>query len=289
MTFDPLMVPVATQIIGESLPISSSGHMMLAWAMLERFGKAAVQVPDFFDHFLHGPTIIIIALYFFNAWWALVRMLMAAMRAWAHGGCWYATLRASHKRMLGMVVYVAWLVAIADIITAICYVFVHVMFKNTHFLHSLPMLLIGFSLTSVILLSSRGLREGTEKITASKALILGLVQGLALLPGISRFACTVIIAQWLGISTRRALQFSFLMFFPLIVAAFFVNGLPAFIKDSSARIFILPQWLVVYAVAAIVAYGLFVIACCMVQRKQLWWFGLYMIFPISLVVLLLVG
>lgn len=288
MHIDPLVIPIATQIMGESLPISSSGHMMLVTAVLERFGFASIiAMPDFLDHFLHSPTLIVIALYFYQAWWAPMRMLLNVFCAWFKVGCSYDALRDSHKQTLWMFLYIAGLVIVADSVTACCYAVVHVMLKNNTFLNSLPALLFGFVVTGLVLLSSRNQQRPAIQINFSIAFILGLVQGLALFPGVSRFACTVVAAQWLGVSPRRALQFSFLMFFPLIAAAFFLNGLPMVLTNQTSRIFLSPAWLMIYGFATIVAYRLFVGACRMFERNQLWWSGLYMILPASVVVLLM--
>lgn len=290
MNFDPLMILVATQIIVESLPISSSGHMMLAAALCTYFGLSIQAMPEFFDHFLHGPTLLVIALYFHKAWLTPLRMLMTVLQAWLHNRFSYTALRDSHKRVLAMFVYIAGLVIVADGVTACCYLLMHLLTKHTDVVSSMPMLTCGFALTGLVLLSCRFFPTRKNNVQAARitfptALILGLVQGLALFPGISRFGCTVVAAQWLGISPRRALQFSFLVFFPLITAAFFINGIPALLHHPEGALFMQPAWLLICLLSTVVAYALFALACRMVLRKQLWWFGVYMAIPVLLAML----
>lgn len=55
--------------------------------------------------------------------------------------------------------------------------------------------------------------------TVRLALLIGLAQSLALLPGISRSGTTVVVALWLGVAGREAAAFSFLMAIPAIGGA----------------------------------------------------------------------
>ena len=67
----------------------------------------------------------------------------------------------------------------------------------------------------LLFLASRSQRTGKE-VTYSKALIVGLSQAVAILPGISRSGATISTSVLLGIDRERAARFSFLMVVPLI-------------------------------------------------------------------------
>lgn len=287
--FDPRMLLAATQIIVESLPISSSGHVMLVSLVLLQCGVMPwAGMPGYFDDFLHGPTAVIIALYFYDAWSVLLRRMFTVACAWIKNGCSYAALHDSHKRLIVLLGRIAAFVAIADLVTAVSYGIIKGLLKDVLFLQSTPVLACGFGITGLMLYSTRWCPTDQSflRLSCTRSCIIGLVQGLAALPGISRFASTVTVARWLGISPKRSLQFSFLLFFPLTVLAFLFKGVAKMLQHADAAQFVQPGWLGVYLVSSVAAYVLFALACRMVLRNQLWWFGLYMAIPLlSLLVL----
>jgi len=75
--------------------------------------------------------------------------------------------------------------------------------------------------TGAILWSSRSTleRANDERPTWRAALLIGIAQAFALIPGISRSGSTVVAAMWLGLEAREAAAFSFLMAVPAIAGA----------------------------------------------------------------------
>jgi undecaprenyl pyrophosphate phosphatase UppP len=145
-------------------------------------------------------------------------------------------------------------------------------------------------LTMVMLASVRWIPSTRNNRTLSftAAGIIGCVQGCAYLVfGLSRFASTLVCQLWLGISPRRSLQFSFLMLAPGIIVTFLFNGLREMVMHVGARQFLAMPWLVTYTVSTVVAYGFFVLAGRMVQRKTIWKLGVYMLLPITMALLLI--
>jgi undecaprenyl pyrophosphate phosphatase UppP len=125
-------------------------------------------------------------------------------------------------------------------------------------------------------------------LTIKKSIIIGTVQGVALLcPGLSRFGSTYVVGRWLNLSPRRAFQFSFLIQFPLILATFIFKGLPGIIK-ASAPIISFPL-LGTIIISTLIAGLLFAWAYRLARAGQLWWFGVYMIVPITFLILLIMG
>lgn len=286
-----LYVLCATQIIVESLPISSSTHLELMQQWL------GVRLPEFFDHFAHGPTMIIILLMFGDAWSVPMRMLWRVVLGWLRRRCAFVALPYSHRRLLMLFGSITGFVILADGVTAVFYVAFARWIKQPQQVPSDVMLLCGLMVTAGLLFSLRWCKRtsicadnGTAvSLTNTKALLIGLVQGLAQMPGISRFASTFVMARWLGISPRRSLQFSFLMFFPLIVAAFFINGLPAVVLHPEGRALLTLPFGCALLVASIVAYALFKIVCRWALDGRMWWFGFYMLLPIAVIVFRLIG
>ncbi|HEX5098145.1 MAG TPA: undecaprenyl-diphosphate phosphatase, partial [Polyangiaceae bacterium] len=64
--------------------------------------------------------------------------------------------------------------------------------------------------------------------TLAGALLLGVAQGLAVLPGLSRSGTTIAVALWLGVRPRRAFELSMLMSVPAILGAIVLEGRLAF-------------------------------------------------------------
>ncbi len=66
--------------------------------------------------------------------------------------------------------------------------------------------------------------RGLDKITPLRALVIGLGQCLSLWPGSSRSMCTIVTGQLLGLSTETAAEFSFLLALPTLGAATVYEG-----------------------------------------------------------------
>ena len=128
---------------------------------------------------------------------------------------------------------------------------------------------------------------GHPQNNISKFIILGLVQGLALLPGISRFASVYATARLLKIPTRRAFEITFLLQFPLIVAGFFLGFYKMSRVPGWYNIFSLP---VVLSIIVATIVSVFVLFWCkrLARDKKLWRFSFYMFFPISILILIFV-
>ena len=114
-----------------------------------------------------------------------------------------------------------------------------------------------------------------------EALILGVVQGLSLLPGISRFASTYGAGRLLcGYNTSTAFSISFLIQFPLICAGF-LKGLLMTQKRPELVIKLFAfQSLFVMFIASLVSYGLLCLVGNLIEKNKLYYFSRYMIIPI---------
>jgi undecaprenyl-diphosphatase len=79
---------------------------------------------------------------------------------------------------------------------------------------------VGFLVTGTALWSTRHIvAAGTDRPAPGGALLIGLAQALAILPGVSRSGMTIASGRWLGMGTVAAADFSFLMAIPLIAGA----------------------------------------------------------------------
>jgi undecaprenyl-diphosphatase len=305
-----LMLCIAIQIIVESLPISSSGHWALACAFFSRAGQHVV-VPGYLDHLLHGPTLLILILFFWQNWLSMIKNLYSvgffSYRSLFAGV--FGTLASSgavkNPARLSLFFKIFGTVVIADLFTLVFYLVIKVCLKNVIFLQSPHMLLLGFCVTACTLfltfLLPKYLTDGTradtcnlvtQSLVAQKkyglvGMIMGIVQGLALLPGISRFATTYAAARALGLTPRRAFQFSWLIFFPLLCAAFLGNGVRGLAMSGDLCNFFTIKIITHVFLATSTAYWLFEWTYDLALRERFWWFGVYMILPIACVIGLL--
>lgn len=80
-------------------------------------------------------------------------------------------------------------------------------------------LLVGMMLiiTGLLLIFANNAKSCSRKVNAFRAIIIGVSQAIAILPGISRSGATISASLLLGVSRSEAARFSFLMVVPLIV------------------------------------------------------------------------
>ena len=136
------------------------------------------------------------------------------------------------------------------------------------------MLLVGSMLliTALILFSADRVSIKKKKISYGIALILGAVQAIAILPGISRSGATVSSAILLGIDREKAARFSFLMVLPLIFGSMAKSLLDA---DEP----LLSQNYLALIIAFFIAFFVGILACkwmiSLVKNSQLKYFAWY--------------
>lgn len=263
-----LYVLFYTQIILESLPVSSSGHVALLvryWDMLylQDIGPMPFWIIDFL---LHIPTIAILVLFFCKQWWNTF-LGIPFYRFYYQQKFWVTLLK------------MAAFVGIVDGITFLSW--------SLHIVPSIP-LTVGFIVTAIALLSLKYCADGKNVIewNYKHAVILGIVQTMSLMPGISRFATTYAAGCWFGNKRQDAFALSFLIQFPLLLGAA-CKGLLALrcYSESIKSLFDLQLLFVILSASCIsylLLYGMYVL----VRRKQLWYISWYMAVPILLSILL---
>ena len=120
--FELVMVFAAFQLIIESLPISSSGHVKLLQFFLERSGHYITEgLSEALDHALHGPTLLILAIYFRAQWLPLLSAILKSLTSYLRARCVITDLPFSQRTLLALVARIVGMVIIADCITALGY------------------------------------------------------------------------------------------------------------------------------------------------------------------------
>ncbi len=193
------------QGLTEFLPVSSSGHLAIFKRIL---GADALTATLTLDILLHVGTLLAVFLVYYKDIWALIREFFCMIRDVFRGK---PDFKSPYRRFVLMVI-------IGSIPAGI----VGILLKDT--ISTLPLLYVGIALfvTAVLLWLSDRTRVGKKDMaTASfgSALWVGVFQGLAILPGISRSGSTIVGARTAGYTREFAVKFSFILSIPAILGA----------------------------------------------------------------------
>ena len=197
MTFLQSIVLGLIQGATEFLPVSSSAHLLLAQRL---FG---IREPELaFDLLLHLGTLAAV-LFFLRSEIASIAASLFRRDPWAAPTEW-------GRRDV-------WLAIVASIPTGVIGIAFHKTVET-----GLTFWGVGaryLVLTTLLLLTNLRFRHKAEpdRIDGWEAVAIGVIQGLAVFPGLSRSGSTIILALMLGIAPRRAAKFSFLISIPAIL------------------------------------------------------------------------
>jgi undecaprenyl-diphosphatase len=221
------------QGLTEFLPVSSSGHLILARAFfgwdVGRFGLA-------FDVACHVGTLLAVVVYFRGD---VVHLVQAAPGALAgRPGAWE---RLGRLILVGTLPIVVAGLAFSDPI------------ETT--LRSPGVVAVALALGAVGLLVAERLgsrQRGAEAIGTGEALAIGTAQALALVPGVSRSGATLTVAMLLGLKRDAAARFVFLLSLPAVLAAAVKEGMA--VAGTSVAGFPVTPAIVGLVVSAVVGY-----------------------------------
>ncbi|MDR3255549.1 MAG: undecaprenyl-diphosphate phosphatase [Synergistaceae bacterium] len=242
------------QGLTEFLPVSSSGHLGLARIIL---GMGAPSLE--FDLVLHVATLFAVLIYF-------SRDLLSLLLEWVCG-FFNGHARAWAGWRFG------WAIIVGVFVTAPIAIFL-----KKHFVESASenLLWLGGNLwiTAILLFSSKLIREGGGTVRIRDGLFVGLLQGIAAMPGISRSGSTIWAGLLTGLSREEAFKFSFLLSAPTILGATLYDARE--IGGSDAFFRSLPDgWLQGAIVSFIV--GMLSLACLrkLIVSDRWWLFAVY--------------
>lgn len=249
MTWIEALILGLIQGLTEFLPVSSSGHLEIGKVLL----NVEVKEDLSFTILVHFATVLSTITVFFGEIKELSRGLFAFR--------WNAETKYVARILLSMIPVLI----------------VGILFKDeVESLFSGNLTLVGGALlvTATLLLSTQLVKAGTKKIPYLDALLMGLAQAIAVIPGISRSGATISAGLLLKNDRSEVARFSFLMvLIPIIGAAMLdiftlssSNGEPAISASS----------LIIGFIAAYISGYL---ACTwmirLVKKGNLYWFALY--------------
>lgn len=182
------------QGLTEFLPVSSSGHIELGKAVFGLELKEAL----LFTVVLHFATALSTVIVFWKDIVGLVRTLFSFK--------WNEDMK--------YIVFIIISMIPASLVGLLLKDWIEEFFDSNVFFVSLMLLITG-----VVLFVSDRMKKVEGSVTGIKAAVLGIVQAIAILPGISRSGSTIASAVIMGIDRTKAARFSFIMVLPLIFAA----------------------------------------------------------------------
>lgn len=260
MTFFHAILLGLVQGLTEFLPVSSSGHLAIAQHFLPGFDQPGL----LFDVLLHAGTMAAVLLYFRRE---VGRLFTAYFRKDEQAK--------TDRRILNLLV-------LGSIPTAIIGLtgkdFFEGLFEN------LPVIGSMLIVTACLLFLAGKMRRdgrGEAQMNAVDAILVGIAQGAAILPGISRSGSTIACLLLRGIDGETAARFSFLLALPAVGGATLLS-----LRDLQH---VAPGELPAYAVGSLVAFASGLLAIrfllAVVRNRRLRGFAIYCLLMGSTIIL----
>lgn len=192
--FSSIMLGIV-QGLTEFLPISSSGHLIIARDLL----GLELQNSLAFDAVLQLATTLAVLVYF----WKDLRGIFFTFCRWISG----MHLENKEKTML-----------LAVILATIPAVVLGIFLESTMetIFRSTNLVAVTLVLGALVMWLAEKFAKQTEEINAKKGFWIGCFQALALIPGMSRSGMTISGGLFLGLNREMATRFAFIMAFPIL-------------------------------------------------------------------------
>tara|TARA_B100001093_G_scaffold108894_1_gene101211 strand:- start:7230 stop:8024 length:795 start_codon:yes stop_codon:yes gene_type:complete len=250
MSFWEAILLGIVQGITEFLPVSSSGHLALFTAIL---GNNQLPADNFlFTILVHAATAIATIIVF--------RKDIAEILS--------GIFKKEQPQSRAFIGYIVVSMIPAVVIGLFLEAQITALFKTN-------LVLVGamLCLTAVLLFFTDKASNKKQPITYKIALLIGIAQAVAILPGISRSGATIAVALLIGVNRPQAARFSFLMVIPLILGSM-VKSILDQRTTANISIDILPL-----SVGFLAALASGVLACtwmiALVKRSELSYFAIY--------------
>ncbi len=230
------------QGLTEFLPVSSSGHLVL-------FSKIfGVEESLFVSILLHVATLLSICVVFWKDIWQMIRHPFS-------------------KETISIVV--------ATIPTCIVVLCILPIVKSSFAGGLLP---ICFALSASLLLLAEifAKRKGSKEFSYKTAFFMGLAQGFAVFPGLSRSGTTISAGIFSGAERKKVAKFSFLMSIPIIFLSMLME---IYEICTGAEAVSIPAGAIVLAFLTAFSVGIFAIKLTMkiTEKAGLKWFSAYLV------------
>jgi len=244
MTYLDAAILGIIQGLTEYLPVSSSGHLVLAQKLLNTnpYGLS-------FEVIVHIGSLLAVLIYFRSKLWEMLKSFFVSGHP--------------DSRKFALLLILGTIPA--GVIGLLFEDFFDRMFDSPHYTS------IFLLVTGVILLSTRFARRGAKEVSFLSALLIGAAQACAILPGISRSGSTISAGIWAKIDPAKAAEFSFLLSIPAIAGAAVLKSNELATLDSSL--------IVPYTLAAVFSFVSSIVAIhwmlAIIKKGRFEWFAYY--------------
>lgn len=231
----------------EFLPVSSSGHLVLLQNALQ-----VGEVPLLYDVMLHVGTLAAVIIVLYKEVWGMLRHPI--------------------KNKLGMLILATIPAIVVTLVADVVFPEVFADIMNGKYLA------YGFFATAVVLVIAEAIaqrREANKEVQLKQAMVMGLMQAAAVVPGLSRSGSTISGGLFMGVKREHAAKFAFLMSIPAIF-----GGLVLGVKDVSENgmgdVTVLPL-VVGVAVAFLSGFAAIKFMLSLISKHKLYGFAIYVV------------
>lgn len=267
MTIIDAIIQGIVQGLTEFLPVSSSGHLAITQHITGTAGEGNL----FFNVMLHVGTLVAVIAFYHKLVWSLIKEFFLMVKDIFTGKFKWSQM--NYERNMIVMLIIALLPLLLMFIpipgTDLKVKDLADIFAGAEILivTACSLLLTSILLSLGIYFNNRNSRagfkhmrgnsggtRGKDTYTVVDALCVGLMQvAAALLPGVSRSGSTLAVGEMRGINKQKALDFTFVMAIPSILAAALLEGLDA-VKNPDLINVDLPVVIVGVVVSAVVGY-----------------------------------
>lgn len=265
------------QGIAEFLPISSSGHLAI---FKKLFGLSDIGIE--YDILLHLGTLVAVFIVYWSDIWKLIKEGVGiVVDCCKNIATFFQNKIKGKENKYIKIVSTAYrkfvmLIIVSTIPTGI----IGVVFSKLFNMDSPSLIIPGISLliTALMLFIVDDLPNGTKTPKEAKygnAVILGIAQGIATLPGISRSGTTLTVGVLNGFERKFAIKYSFIMSIPAILGACVLDIKDLFEPENAVGSTQLIYYIVGAVVAGIVGYICIKTLLLLFQNKKMKYFSYY--------------
>lgn len=205
----------AIQGLTEFLPVSSSGHLILAHAILGYNAGDSLT----FDVALHVGTLLALVAYFWIDLGRLMTGFFSSFQPKSRTLALVPSLPALSAVEVSREQRLPWLLLVATIPAIILGSVFETFFDSLRFPGIVIVTFVIFGLMFLIAELRHRVTRGMETMSWITALGIGCAQVVALIPGVSRSGITIVAGMFAGLSREQAARFTFLLSIPTVAGA----------------------------------------------------------------------
>ena len=235
MSITDTIILAVLQGITEWLPISSSGHLILAEHWFQMQGSLA------FDVFLHMASLLVILIFFRKKILAILKQAFdksAPLKNW----WWYIIISSIPTALIGFYLY-----------------------GRADQIRTPESVATWFLLTSVLLLATK-FSKGDKDLNWKHAILIGLIQGLAVMPGLSRSGSVIALALIMRVKKEQAFDYGFIVAIPAIFGSFLLT-----FSDLDWN----NLYLLGFSLTVLISYLSLIFLKLLINKNYFYWFFIY--------------